>query len=51
MIRPSIIWSFAAGLGAGSVFIALAATFMSSGAEQHLPECQTPAIHYAAVVR
>ena len=45
-IRPATVWAFAAGLTIGSLGIAAAATFGTAGAT-HLPDCQTPAVHYA----
>lgn len=42
-MRPATVWAFAAGLTIGSLGIAAAATF-STGAAEHLPACQTPAI-------
>jgi len=49
-LRPSTIWSFAAGLTIGSLGIAAAATFGTSAADQ-LPACASLHIEYTAVSR
>lgn len=41
MIRPPIVWGFAAGLSVGSLAIAAVAYF-GAAADESLPECATP---------
>lgn len=48
-MRPATIGAFSLGLAAGSLFVAAAAAFSTTGAEQ-LPACET-SMHYVVAVR